>query len=354
MNLESLGWSPHFERCLDELEKGSAELKPARVIRSDRKIYTIKSADAEVDAEITGAFLHRAKSKNDFPTIGDWTAAEFIESPGGLTAKIHHILPRKSAFTRRTSEEKGDVQVVAANVDVVFLVSGLDKEYNPRRVERYLTTAQASAAEPVIILNKTDKNESWQKLVEELKGYVGATEIIAMSAQNGEGLMRCLDFLGKGKTAAFLGSSGVGKSTIVNALLGRDVQRTALTYEDEHGKHTTTRKDMFFLPNDGGMIIDTPGLREIRVWGDESSVSSSFEDLDELAAMCKFRNCTHSSEPGCAVLAELEKGSLDRGRYESYIKLSSEIADGMKKSSLEAKKGNRPGKSAFKRKGRKR
>ena len=322
MNLEDLGWQPFFSRALDDL--AAPDLAPARVARQDRQRYLVFGEVGELVAEVSGKMREAAHTRVDFPAVGDWVA--MAARPGEGAATIHAVLPRKSHFSRKVAGVTTEEQVVAANVDTVFLVSGLDHDFNLRRIERYVTLAWNSGATPVIVLNKAD-------LCDDLDGRLVATEAVAMgidiltvSAREDEGVDALRAYLGQGQTVAFLGSSGVGKSTLVNRLLGEDRMQTADVREDDsRGRHTTTFRELILVPG-GGVMIDTPGMRELQLWADEESLHAAFADVEDLAAGCRFRDCAHDTEPGCAVREAVETGELDAGRFHSYLKLQRELA----------------------------
>ena len=258
-----------------------------------------------------------------FPPSGDWVVAG--RSDDSSPAVIHGVLPRRSVFVRRAAGTASEEQVVAANVDTVFLVSGLDHDYNPRRIERYLTLAYESGADPVIVLNKADLHENPDQAVLETEAVAFGVPILLVSARSGRGLDAFRNALGPGMTGALLGSSGVGKSTLINALLGREALRTAeVRNDDGKGRHTTTHRELIPLPG-GSVLMDTPGMRELQLVGDEASVAQAFDEIAELATGCRFKDCSHAGEPGCAVQTALARGELDMERYESYLRQRKEI-----------------------------
>ena len=322
MDLRRLGWTTLLESHFDRL--GAPGLAPARVVREQRQRYVVRGEFGQAEAQVAGKLRHSAASREAFPTIGDWLAVRLRK--GENVATIEAILPRKSAFSRKTAGSQTAEQVVAANIDTVFLVSGLDQDFNLRRIERYLITAWDSGAAPVVVLNKADLRADVARCVAEVESIALGVPVHAVSTVDGQGLAELHQYARVGCTVAFLGSSGVGKSSLINALLGDERLRVqAVREDDSKGHHTTTHKELLLLP-DGGMVIDTPGMRELQLWADESALESTFADVEAFAARCRFRNCKHASEPGCAVRDALEAGRLDAGRWESYVKLKRELA----------------------------
>ncbi len=320
MNLIELGWNDYFAALFEPF--GREGLSPARVViqHRDRCLAAGESVDAL--AEVSGRFRHLAKGLADYPTVGDWVA---LEPFGRRRAIIHAVLERRSAFIRKTAGELTEAQVVAANVDTVFLVTGLDGDYSRRRIERYLTAAWDSGASPIIVLNKSDLREDLAAVVADVDTVALGTPVVALSARDGSNLDALRMFLEPGKTAALLGSSGAGKSTLINRLLGEERLRTAAVREDDsRGRHTTSHREIVVLPG-GALLIDTPGMRELQLWTDETSLGHSFEDVERLAAGCRFVDCTHADEPGCAVREAVAEGRLDAGRLESYLKQRREL-----------------------------
>ena len=320
-SLNSLGWSLTWKHAF--LEANEANGAPARVVREHRGVYALVSEAGGTLAEVSGRFRHRAQMPRDFPAVGDWVVAE--QPAPSSHAVIHSVLPRRSAFVRWSAGAKSEDQVVAANVDTVFLVSGLDHDFNLRRIERYLTLAYESGAAPVIILNKADVHDDPDRARQQVEAVARGVPILLVSATAGLGLGALREALAPGKTGALLGSSGVGKSTLVNALLGHEALRTAAVREDDsRGRHTTTHRELISLPG-GSVLIDTPGMRELQLVGDDASLARSFDEIVELAGQCRFKDCFHTEEPGCAVQAALADGRLDMERYESYLRQRKEI-----------------------------
>jgi ribosome biogenesis GTPase len=294
-----------------------------RVSAVHRDQYQLYTASGEVRAEAIGALLYRAVHASELPAVGDWVAAQSI-GPG--EAMIHAVLPRRTKFSRRAAGERDQEQVIAANVDLALIVCGLDRDFNPRRIERYLTLARESGAQGAVVLNKADLCPDPQARVEEVSPIATGMPVAAICARSAEGIQPILGWIGPGCTVVLLGSSGVGKSTLMNQLLGEQRQRVQEVREsDSRGKHTTTYRELLPLPS-GGALIDTPGMREVQLWAGHDSLDSTFGDIAELALECRFRDCTHTVEQGCIVQAALLDGRLDPERWRSYQKLRAEIA----------------------------
>ena len=322
MNLIDLGWTP--DRHTHFAPHAAEGLAPGRVLSEHRNAWTVATAHGELMAELCGKMRHEAQSRGDLPAVGDWVAAQCL--PAERKAVIRAVLPRRSHFRRLVSGARTEQQVLAANVDTVFLVNGLDGDFNPRRIERYLTQAWESGASPVILLNKADLCPDVDRRVAQVQDCAIGAPVHVLSAARREGLDGLTPYLAPGRTVVFLGSSGVGKSSIVNALLGEErLATTPVREHDSRGRHTTTRRELFLLPG-GALVIDTPGLREIKVWGDESGLKQTFEDVEAFARDCRFRDCSHTGETGCGVRAAIERGELSDDRLASYHKLQRELA----------------------------
>jgi ribosome biogenesis GTPase len=319
--LETYGWSDALQR---QFAPHAADgLIAARVILQQRGLYGLITELGELKAEISGKLARDAEA-GGYPAAGDWVAIA-----AGATddlAIIHHVLPRRTAFTRKAAGSGGGVQVVAANVDVAFITASLNGDLNPRRLERYLASAWQSGAQPVVVLTKADLCADVERTVAEVEGMAVGACVHAISALTGEGLDAVRGYLGPGRTAVMVGSSGVGKSTLLNVLAGADRMATQSIREiDGRGRHTTSHRELILLPG-GGMLLDTPGMRELGLWDSDEGLLATFEDIEALAANCRFGDCGHSNEPGCAVRAALESGALDDGRWQSYRKLQRELA----------------------------
>ena len=331
MNLKKLGWDDYFEEHSKLYE--DTTLQPARVMRRNRSDYHVCGSNGPLNAKLSGRFSFETNDGNALPAIGDWVMIqEVLEEDKGI---IQTLLPSKSRLSRRAVGSRGRTdepkearqQIVAANVDVAFLVSGLDggRNFNLARIERYLTLAWDSGATPVVVLNKADLCLDPHEFVVAVEEVAFGVPVYVASAALGVGLDKLSCHLSQGSTGVFLGPSGVGKSSLINALQDSHQLRTRESREeDRRGRHTTTWSEIILLP-DGGMVIDTPGMRDIQMWANEESVEQTFSDIEELSSRCKFRNCSHTREKGCAILAAIEGDQLDRKRYKNYLKQIREI-----------------------------
>ena len=309
-------------------------LRLARVLSQSKELYRIADGQGETLAEVTGKFRLDADGPSDYPAVGDFVMATRADEHG--RAVIHRVLSRRSAFTRAASGREQQLQVVAANVDFVFLCMSLNRDYNPSRLERYLSVAWGGGATPVVVLTKSDLCADLSSVLAEIAAIAPGTDVIVTSGFDQTSCDRLLSYLKPGVTASFLGSSGVGKSTLINRLAGEERLAVSAVRRDDKGRHTTTRRELLVLPQ-GGIVIDTPGMRELGV--DTVDLARSFADIDELSRRCRFRDCTHTAEPGCAVLQALADGELEMRRFENYRKLKREARyDGLSSRQIEAKK----------------
>lgn len=318
VNLYDLGLS---ERYTQEATMYEENLYIARVSVQHRDIYKVITENEEILAEISGKMHYSSKSNAYYPAVGDWVLVDRATDQNG-NAIIHHILTRKSCFERKTVGEKIDSQIIATNIDTVLICMSLNNDFNIRRLERYISVAWDSMANPVIVLTKSDLCDDIENKLLQVRSVAIGIDILVTSSMLGEGYSNIKEYIKKGKTVAFIGSSGVGKSTLINRLLGNEVLKTNGIRDDDKGKHTTTHRQLFLVP-DGGVVIDTPGMRELGIIS--ADLDKSFSDIDELAKKCKFSDCRHENEPKCAVREAIENGLLDIERLESYKKLQKEL-----------------------------
>lgn len=321
MNLEELGWTQSFDA--EFRTHAEAGLVPARVAATYTHLYRLLTVAGERMAAVSGRFRHAARGARDYPATGDFVAVE--PRPGEDRATIQAVLPRSSCFSRKAAGTRGEEQVVAANIDTVFLSAGLDGDFSPRRVERSLVLAWESGASPVVVLTKSDICGDVDAKRRAMEEAANGVPVLVTSARTGDGLSALDAYLLPGRTVALLGSSGTGKSTLVNRLLGYDRQKTLTVREgDDRGRHATTHRELIPLPS-GALVIDTPGLREIQLWAGEGSLGETFSDIAALAETCRYRDCQHNGEPGCGVARALAEGRIDEARLESHRKLGKEL-----------------------------
>ena len=293
-----------------------------RITLQEKGMYRIRTGTGEQSALVSGKFQFDAQSTSDYPAVGDYVMADCADPD---TAIIHQVLPRKSLFVRKAAGTSKTEQVVAANIDTVFLCMSLNNDFNLRRLERYLAAAWESGAAPVVLLTKADLCQDLPRKQSEAASIAMGASVLTSSVMDADGYRQIIPYITVGRTVAFVGSSGVGKSTLINRLLGEDRLATDGLRNDGKGHHTTTHRELLFLPN-GAMVIDTPGMRELGMWDAASGVEQTFADIEALAAQCRFRNCSHTSEPGCAVRDAMRRGELDGSRWQSYQKLKNETS----------------------------
>ncbi|MFA6467580.1 MAG: ribosome small subunit-dependent GTPase A [Bacteroidota bacterium] len=297
----------------------------ARIIAEHKGRYSILLDDKVMIAEVTGKMMFEAVTRKDYPAVGDWVAVQMYDE--NSPAIIHHIFPRTTILSRKTSGREVEEQIIATNIDIVFIVQGLDKDYNLRRIERFLVVASQSGALPIVLLSKIDllNEQELKQVMDEVASIADNATVIAYSAKTMVHLEAIQELIKKETTVCFIGTSGAGKSTLINRLIGKEKMLTQeVREEDSKGKHTTSHRELIPLES-GGCVIDTPGLREIGLWETGSGVDTTFSDIAELAQQCKFTDCTHLHEPGCAVQSALTEGTLEQGRYDSYLKLQKEM-----------------------------
>jgi ribosome biogenesis GTPase len=325
--LDALGWTWFFaQQVTDDDER--AAWTPARVIWEGRDQYRISGGDRRDNdwrASLAGRLRHAAASRADLPAVGDWVLAAVRAAEG--TATIHRVLARHSCFSRAAAGRSTGLQIVAANIDTVLIVTSCNRDFNRRRIERYLALAWESGARPVVVVNKADLDDGGRdRWSADIASIVQSVPVAITSAVRGDGLAELHKIVGSSGTTAFLGSSGVGKSTLINALIGDAHQEVLPIRErDDRGRHSTTARQLFCLPG-GGVLIDTPGMRELQLWDAEEGLEQAFADVESLAIACRFRDCSHGAEPGCAVVAAAERGELEAARLDSYLRLRREDA----------------------------
>ena len=320
MFIQDLGWDAYFEALWSERTQDGCV--PARVVSQQRGLWRAVGDFEECWAEPSGKFRKESEAGGDWPAVGDWVSVELRAEK--QNALIQQVLTRRSRFVRKVAGKQIAEQVIVANIDVALIVAALDGDFNVRRIERYLAQCWESGARPAIVLNKADACAESAELTAEIEGIAMGAPVFLVSAKTGEGLEALEGSFKKGQTIVLLGSSGVGKSTLVNCLLQEDRQTThAVRESDSRGRHTTTSRELFLLPA-GAMIVDTPGLRELQLWNAAEGLTQTFADVDELASHCRFTDCQHQKEPGCAVQTALASGILDVDRLESWRKLQRE------------------------------
>jgi ribosome biogenesis GTPase len=318
-HLVALGWNQSLEdNFKPHLEDG---LLPARVVAQHRGSYVVMGPSGELSARSSGKLHYAASAGGVLPAVGDWVG---VTADAAGTTVIHTIMPRTGIFSRNVADNITEEQVLAANIDLALVVGGLDRDFNLRRIERYLSVAYAGGAAPVIVLTKADLCDDVDDKRSAVSEIAPSVPIEVISNMSGAGIDDVRAHLSKGRTAVVLGSSGVGKSSLINHLLGGDAQRTGAVRRDGKGRHVTTHRELFLLPG-GALIIDTPGIRQLKLWDADDGLPATFEDVDDLSAECRFSDCRHESEPGCAIRSAIAAGELSRERFNSYLKLMREL-----------------------------
>ncbi|MFH1424351.1 MAG: ribosome small subunit-dependent GTPase A [archaeon] len=321
IDLKKIGWDSFFEESFSPYQLNG--LVPGRIIKVQRKGYIALTETGETEVKVSGKFRFDATEKGAYPVVGDWVAIK--KGVANEEGTIKTVLPRRNKFSRKVAGVTTEEQILVANVDMVWIVAGLDNEFNIQRIERYLTLVSESKSKPVVILNKSDLCDNPEERGEEVKKIAQNAPVHILSAKLNQGLDALDQYLEEGKTIAILGSSGVGKSTILNQLLGVDRQEVGEVREtDGHGRHITAYRELFMMPK-GGMIIDNPGVREMQLWSKGEGISEMFRDVEEIIQQCKFTDCNHENAPDCAVKEALDTGKLDPRRYAHYLKLKQEV-----------------------------
>lgn len=322
VDLRDLGWDEAWERVFAAV--APAHFEPGRVALEGKHSFTVVTGDGETPARVAGRLLHGSRDQRDLPKVGDWVALQ--RKPGDSRAAIHHVLPRRTRFARKVPGRENAPQVLAANLDVAFVVQALDLTFNPRRMERFLVMVHEGGARAVVVLNKADLADDLEKRVAEARACAGPVPVVVVSARTRRGLAELRRHVEPGRTCAFVGTSGVGKSSLINRLHGEAIQATLEVREaDSKGRHTTTWRELILLPG-GGLVIDTPGLREFHLWLAEGGLEEAFPDIAALALGCHYRACSHTRESRCAVQQAIAEGRLGPERFANFTRLAHELA----------------------------
>ena len=323
MKLDDLGYNDKIEKS--RIENNLEDFEIGRVISEHKERYIVKTEKGEFEAEITGNLRFSAKGREDFPAVGDWVALTIYDSGFSI---IHGILPRFSIISRQSVSQFGEVQIIATNIDYAFLIQAVDRDFNINRLERYLTICYSSDVSPIIVLSKTDliDEQRINGILNDIKLRIKNVPVIAISNETQNGYEAIKKTIEKGKTYCMLGSSGVGKSTLLNNLSGRTIMRTdTISQSTNKGRHVTSHRELIILEN-GGILVDNPGMREVGIADTTSGLEITFDKIVSLSQNCKFKDCTHTRETGCSILEAVEKGDIDKNSYENYLKLEREKA----------------------------
>lgn len=318
---EDLGYNPFFEKF--RIDNHLEEFEVGRVIAEHKERYIVKSPDGEYDAEITGNMRFTAKDREDFPAVGDWVAMSIFDANNAI---IHRVFPRFSILKRQAVGQFGQTQVIATNVDVALIVQAVDRDFSINRLERYLTICNAFGVKPVIVLSKADLviPSKIEEMIELITNRIQYVRVVAISNKSHDGFQAIAELIEKGKTYCFLGSSGVGKSTLINNLSGKELQKTdSISLSTQKGRHVTTHRELIVVEN-GGILIDNPGMREVGIVDDANGLAMTFNQIFEFSQKCKFKNCTHVHEADCAVIDAVNKGVIEKSSYENFLRMERE------------------------------